>query len=87
MSTEKNYEMDECLLENRQIIQVRNIQQARPLDWRAKQVSEESQPEGVQYEVQGVQDVWDESRVQEGGMAVCVSRGLRGASHVSNPWL
>ena len=79
--------MDECLLENLQIIQVRNGQQARPLDWTGKWVSEESQPEGVQYEVQGVQDVWDESRVQEGGMAVCVSGGLRGASHVSNAGL
>ena len=63
----QNYEMEECLLENRQIIQVRNIQQARPLDWRAKQVSEESQPKGVQYDVQAVQDVWDGSRVQEWG--------------------
>ena len=44
----QNYEM-ECLLENRQIIQVRNEQQTRPLDWAAKQVSEESQPECVQY--------------------------------------
>ena len=52
MSTEKNYEMDECLLENRQIIQVRNKQQARRLDWAPKQVSEESQPECVQNEVQ-----------------------------------
>ena len=46
------------MLENRQIIQVHG-QQARPLDWRAKQVSEESQPKGVQYDAQAVQDVWD----------------------------
>ena len=54
------------MLENRQIIQVHG-QQARPLDWRAKQVSEESQPKGVQYDAQAVQDVWDGSRVQEWG--------------------
>ena len=62
----QNYEM-ERLLENHQIIQVRNKQQARRLDWAPKQVSEESQPKGVQYDVQALQDVWDGSRVQEWG--------------------
>ena len=79
--------MDECLLENRQIIQVRNIQQARPLDWRAKQVSEESQPEGEQKPVQEYHNVWDASQVQKGRMAGSVSWGWRGASHVPRPRL
>ena len=69
MSTEKNYEMDECLLENRQIIQVHSGQQARLLDWPAKQVSEESHHDGYAYGVPSDTFVWDGSQVREGGMA------------------
>ena len=77
----------QCLLETRQIIQVHNGQQARPVDSPAKSVSEEGQPEGVPDDVQAEQDVWDGTRVQEGRMAGPVFWGLRGASHVSNAGL
>ena len=59
MDFNKNDEKDECLLENCQIIQVHGKQQARRLDKPAKSVSEESQPEGVQYNVPTFKDVWD----------------------------
>ena len=79
--------MDECLLENRQIIQVRRIRQDKSLDWTAKRVAEESQPEGVQYVQEIHVHVWDGSQVQEGRMAGSVSWGWRGASHVPRPRL
>ena len=59
MDFTKNDEKDECLLENCQIIQVHGKQQGRRLDKPAKSVSEESQPEGVQYNVPTFKDVWD----------------------------
>ena len=59
MDFNKNDEKDECLLENCQIIQVHGKQQAKRLDKPAKSVSEESQPEGVQYNIQPFKDVWD----------------------------
>ena len=79
--------MVECLLENRQIIQVRRIRQDKSLDWTAKRVAEESQPEGVQCECQKCLDVWDGDGVQEGRMAGSVSWGRWGASHVPRPRL
>ena len=60
MDFNKNDEKDECLLENCQIIQVHGKQQGRRLDKPAKSVSEESQPEGVQYNLQTLDKVpWD----------------------------
>ena len=59
MDFNKNDEKDECLLENCQIIQVHIGQQGRRLDKPGKSVSEESRPEGVQYNVQCFKDVWD----------------------------
>ena len=77
--------MVECLLENRQIIQVRRIRQDKSLDWTAKRVAEESQPEGDQMEAS--LHVWDGSQFQKWRVAGSVSWGRRGASHVPRPRL
>ena len=64
--------------------QVHNRQQARPLDWAAKQVAQESQPEGVPDKVQAQEDVWDGGRVQERQLAGPLCWRLWRTSHLSN---
>ena len=69
------------LFENCQIIQGR--MEKSP----TKQVSKESQPEGVQYDVQEIQDVWDGTREKKWRVAGSLFWGLWGASHVPRPRL
>ena len=74
--------MKECLYNSGP--QVHNRQQARPLDWAAKQVAQESQPEGVPDKVQAQEDVWDGGRVQERQLAGPLCWRLWRTSHLSN---